>query len=307
MAAGIATESKLGHLPVPLCGLAGRGPVLFPLYLRTSADTLVLYRDTNAQVGEDQLDRLFQEGVRELYIRPADREAYLRRVESGLAEILADKRATVERRADVLHGVSTMVAEEVMSRRLDKDGLQRVQRMMVGASSLMVREKAAFGALRSLMSASHSLAQHSVTVSFLSMGLARQMLSSDPTTLVHAGLAGMFHDIGRIGHEDLDHDPDHTERGHQTLRSFGLPPEVAEVALAHHERWDGTGFPRMLRGNAIPPLARLVGIVDVFDEVYSSQRTPVGVFDALRILAEAYRGCFEDRMAVHFVKLFRQG
>lgn len=245
MVAGTATDSRLGHLPVPLCGLAGRGPVPFPLYLRTSAETLVLYRDANTHLGEDQLERLFLEGVRELYICPADRDAQLRRVDTGLGESRGDRRVAVERRADVLHGVATMVAEEVMCRRLDRDGLQRMQRMMVGASSLMVREKAAFGALRGLLSASHSLAQHSVSVSFLSMGLARQMLSSDPTTLVHAGLAGMFHDIGRVGSEDLDHDPDHTERGHQLLRQFGLPPEVAEVALAHHERWDGTGFPRM--------------------------------------------------------------
>jgi putative nucleotidyltransferase with HDIG domain len=307
MAAGIATETRLGHLPVPLCGLAGRGPLQFPLYLRTTAETLVLYRDTNAQIAEDQLERLFQEGVRELYIRPTDRGVYLHRVEVGLAEILNDKRASVERRADVLHGVAAMVADEVLSQRLDRDGLQRVQRMLVGASSLVLREKGAFGALRGMLGASQSLSQHSVSVSFLTMGLARQVMGADPTTMVHAGLGGMFHDIGRVGNEDLDHDPDHTERGYQTLRQLGLPVEVAQVALSHHERWDGTGFPQMLRGQAIPAMARLVGLVDVFDEVYSTQKTPVGVFDALRILAEAYRGCFEDGIAIQFVKLFRQG
>ena len=252
MAAGIATETRLGHLPVPLCGLAGRGPLQFPLYLRTTAETLVLYRDTNAQFAEDQLERLFQEGVRELYIRPTDRGVYLHRVEVGLAEILNDKRASVERRADVLHGVAAMVADEVLSQRLDRDGLQRVQRMLVGASSLVLREKGAFGALRGMLGASQSLSQHSVSVSFLTMGLARQVMGADPTTMVHAGLGGMFHDIGRVGNEDLDHDPDHTERGYQTLRQLGLPVEVAQVALSHHERWDGTGFPQMLRGQAIP-------------------------------------------------------
>jgi hypothetical protein len=55
----------------------------------------------------------------------------------------------------------------------------------------------------------------------------------------------------------------------------------------------------------VPACAHLVGIVDVFDEIYSEQRVPIGVFDALRILAQAYRGCFEERVAMSFVRLFR--
>jgi hypothetical protein len=49
----------------------------------------------------------------------------------------------------------------------------------------------------------------------------------------------------------------------------------------------------------------VVGLADVFDKVYSSQQPKVGVFDAMRIVAQAYRGCFEERLAVDFVKLFR--
>ncbi len=290
---------------MPLAGLCGKGPVTFPLHLKTASDTLVLYREANAQIAEDQIERLYQEGVRELWIRPEDRQAYLHRVEASLGEILGDKRATVERRADVLHGIATTVADEALRQRLDSDGLQRAQRLLVGASGFILRETGAFAALRSMLGASGTLAEHSVRVAFLSMGLAQRVLSADPSTLVHAGLAGLFHDIGRIGFEDLDHDPDHVERSSQILRQRGLPKEVWEAALAHHERWDGSGFPRMLRGKAIPPLARIVGLVDVFDDIYSQQKSPVGVYDALRILAEAYRGCFEDQIAVQFVKLFR--
>ncbi|MGE3175702.1 MAG: HD-GYP domain-containing protein [Planctomycetota bacterium] len=305
MATGVVTDPALSFVPVPLTGLAGRQPVAFPIYLRTAADTWVLYRDKNSHIGEDQIERLASEGLRELFIRPADRGAYLHRVEGALNEILADRRTPVERRVDVLHGVATSVASEVLVGKLDGDGIARSQRLLVNASGLVLRDQTAFPALRSMLGASRSLAQHSVTVAFLAMGLARHVLSPDPTTLVHAGLGGMFHDIGRIGHEDLDHDPEHTHRGAAMLKQFGMPKEVAEVALAHHERWDGSGFPRMLSGEAIAPLARVVGIVDVFDEVYSSQKTPVGVFDALRILAQAYRGCFEERVAMNFVRLFR--
>jgi putative nucleotidyltransferase with HDIG domain len=149
------------------------------------------------------------------------------------------------------------------------------------------------------------LASHSLTVAFLSMGLARIVLGGDGGTLVHAGLAGLLHDVGKVGHEELDHDPEHTLRGADLLRSLGMPPPVVDAARAHHERWDGTGFPAGKQGAAIPELARIVGIVDSFDKVYSQQSPRVGVFDALRILAQAYRGCFDERLAVGLVKLFR--
>ncbi len=305
MATVSVSDTTSPYVPIPLTGLAGRGPMAFQLYLRTAADTWVLYRDTNSQLGEDQVERLISEGVTELHIRPHDRAAYLHRIELALSDVLNERRTPIERRVDVLHGVATTIASEVLTGKLDKDGVNRAQRMLVNASALVLREQSAFVALRGLLGASHSLTQHSVSVAFLSMGLARSVLSPDPTTLVHAGLGGMFHDIGRVGYEELEHDPEHTQRGASMLQRYGMPKEVVEVALAHHERWDGSGFPRMLRGDAILPIARVVGIADVFDEVYGSQKTPVGVFDALRILAQAYRGCFEERVAMNFVKLFR--
>ena len=73
--------------------------------------------------------------------------------------------------------------------------------------------------------------------------------------------------------------------------------------MSHHERWDGTGFPSGLRGEEIPPIARVVGLVNTFDKVYTAQRPKIGVFDALRIMAQAYRGCFDSKLTSGLVKL----
>jgi putative nucleotidyltransferase with HDIG domain len=149
------------------------------------------------------------------------------------------------------------------------------------------------------------LATHSLTVGFLGMGLARILFDADAASLVLAGLAGVLHDVGRVGHEAIEHDPEHAERGAAILRGLGLPLPVVEAARSHHERFDGSGYPRGLRGARIPELARVVGIVDTFDKVYSGHQPRVGVFDALRILAQAYRGCFDEHLAQGLVRLFR--
>jgi putative two-component system response regulator len=59
----------------------------------------------------------------------------------------------------------------------------------------------------------------------------------------------------------------HAEAGHRLLADApdGVLALGAEIALSHHERWDGKGYPRGLSGEAIPVSARIVAVADVFD------------------------------------------
>ena len=104
----------------------------------------------------------------------------------------------------------------------------------------------------------------------LALGLARCVVGGDPNVLVRAGLAGLLHDAGRIGAEEQleEQDPGHCERGHDLLHASGLPREICDVALAHHERHDGAGHPQGLGGPAIPVLARIVALVNAFEKVF---------------------------------------
>lgn len=299
-------ESETTYLPVPLEGLAAREPLPFPLYLETSPGQWVLYRDARTDMTSEQLERLQAEGVPGLFIRRSDQESYCRRVEESLDGILKDAAVPLSRRADVLHGVAVAMAGDLLRARPDRPALRRAERVMLAMGGLLLRERGAFAAVRRLMGASTGLANHGLTVGFLSMGLSRHVLGAEPGLLAMAGLAGLLHDVGRIDHEHLDPDPEHTIRGHDYLKLQQLPVAVCEAALYHHERFDGSGYPRGLSGEEIPELARVVGMVDTFDKVYSGQQARVGVFDALRIMAKAYRGCFEERLAAGFVRLFRQ-
>jgi putative two-component system response regulator len=97
----------------------------------------------------------------------------------------------------------------------------------------------------------------------------------------------LFHDIGKI-HEalfDIVHDearltPEmrraiatHPRRGATVLAPLcAFYPELSEGVLSHHERWDGTGYPRHLRGRRIPLAARIVMIADTFDAITHQRR-----------------------------------
>jgi putative nucleotidyltransferase with HDIG domain len=305
MASATAVLQRPTYTPIPLSGLVAKEPVPFPLYLCTADNTWVLYHPAGSAIDEGQLGRLQAEGIVQLFIRDLDRGAYFGRVESSLDDVLRQRNLPLERRADVLHGVAVHVAEDLLKGPPDRPTLQRAHKVMMATSGLLLRETQGFAAIRRVLGAGQGLARHSLTVGFLTMGLSRVVLGADATALVHAGLAGLLHDVGKVGYEDLDHDPEHTSRGADYCKGLGLPPAVVDAARGHHERWDGSGFPLGLRGSQIPEIARMVGLVNTFDKVYSAQTSRVSVFDALRILAQAYRGCFDDRLAHGFLTLFR--
>jgi HD-GYP domain-containing protein (c-di-GMP phosphodiesterase class II) len=97
----------------------------------------------------------------------------------------------------------------------------------------------------------------------------------------------LFHDIGKI-HEalfDIIHDDEkltpaerreiatHPARGAKVLEPLrGFYPDLPDGVLAHHERWDGKGYPRGLKGQNIPLSARVVAVADTFDAITHRRR-----------------------------------
>ncbi len=98
--------------------------------------------------------------------------------------------------------------------------------------------------------------------------------------------ASRFHDIGERGvsgailnkpgkldPEEWEIMKSHAELGYQMLRGSNNPVIEAGsvIALTHHERWDGSGYPRGLSGNAIPLYGRIAALADVFDSLTSER------------------------------------
>ena len=132
-------------------------------------------------------------------------------------------------------------------------------------------------------------------------------------------LAALFHDIGKIDQALFDIVRDggrltpaerraittHPEKGAEVLAPIAqFHPKLAEAVLSHHERWDGQGYPRQLRGKRIPLAARVVSIADTFDVTTHGRRYRNGVSpdEAARILL-AGRGTQFDPELVDLVLL----
>ena len=157
---------------------------------------------------------------------------------------------------------------------------------------------------------------HSFSVCAMMIVLARH-LGRDDAFCREAGLAGLFHDLGKVVIPfEILHKPGrltdeefaivrtHPVRGHELLRKGADTPEaVLEVCLRHHERPDGRGYPDRLSGDDVTQLARMGAICDVYDAITSNRPYKAG-WDPAHSLAQmaSWKGQFDEPMLHVFVR-----
>ncbi|MBL8065841.1 MAG: HD domain-containing protein [Chthonomonadaceae bacterium] len=124
---------------------------------------------------------------------------------------------------------------------------------------------------------------HSRRVTELTVILAQRM-GFGPEELVHIRRGALLHDIGKIGIPDAillksgPLDPlerqiigRHPEYAVEILKGIEFIAPALDIPLCHHEKWDGTGYPRGLKGEDIPLSARIFSIIDVWDALSSTR------------------------------------
>ncbi|MBT3358141.1 MAG: response regulator [Rhodospirillales bacterium] len=137
-------------------------------------------------------------------------------------------------------------------------------------------------------------------------------------------LAALLHDVGKIGVPDsillkpgrltdaeIRTMQMHTEIGSKIVSSSQneIMHKAANIALSHHERWDGTGYPRQLRENEIPAEARIVALCDLYDALRSARpyKKPISHVDTVAIILEGDGRTSPEHFDPQILSLFREG
>ncbi|HPJ02392.1 MAG TPA: HD-GYP domain-containing protein [Candidatus Limiplasma sp.] len=185
---------------------------------------------------------------------------------------------------------------------------------------LLIRQSHRSGIIRLLLSMLHEKSveteEHSDRIADHCRWIAKKLHLSDEMVddLV---LLSMLHDIGKIGVPDeILNKPgrltpeerliinQHPEIGYKIAKTIPELMQVAEYILAHHERWDGTGYPKGLRGEDIPLASRIIAIVDAFDVMITGRK-----YQAARTQEEAVaelKRCAGTQFDPNIVEVFIQ-
>lgn len=188
---------------------------------------------------------------------------------------------------------------------------------LVNEIDLMVqRNSAAILSVARLKTHDDYTYMHSLAVCALMISLARQ-LDLDEAQVKLAGVGGLMHDLGKslmplevlnkpgkLSDAEYDIMKKHPAAGAKLLQDSGAEPEVVDIALHHHEKINGLGYPNRLHGEEISLFSRMAAICDVYDAV-TSERAYKQAWDPAGTIREMakWEGHFDKQIFNAFVKM----
>jgi len=242
------------------------------------------------------------------------------RMTERIRELIRDNNLTPAQKAGAVYDESIIV----MQRLFESPTASKIKESKKGifqVVDLILSENDVSRQMLSLLSHDYYTYTHSVNVGVLSVSLARALYGSDDKETLHELGAGFFfHDLGkvrvssdiinkqgRLNETEMGEMRTHPYQGYKILLEMGhLTKEAEFIALQHHERSDGTGYPRGLTGTEIHEYGRICSIADVFDALTSerSYHKALSSFEALELMREQMLGHFEKELFERFVLLF---
>lgn len=174
--------------------------------------------------------------------------------------------------------------------------------------------------LNTIVEALHSKSsrekQHAITVSELCSDIGVALNLSD-TQINKLKRAGYLHDIGKIVldygtlHKDIleaeesEKMKQHSIIGYRILNLFDDTVDIAEYVYSHHERWDGEGYPRGLKGEEIPLISRIISITESYERALNSEGISNSKENAIKVIREGAGTRFDPSIVEIFVKLVK--
>ncbi len=233
----------------------------------------------------------------------AEAEGLTREVETGLV-VYSDAKSYID-----------AVLEDIrLGHSLDT---RRARKLVSNVVDSVVRNVNALLLLTNLRHKDEYTSQHCVNVCILAVAFGRY-LGLEKHDLNDLGLGALLHDIGkmkvpleilnkpgRLTAEEFAVIKGHPTHGRRILdRVDGVPERVLDVVLSHHERADGSGYPRGARHSDISRFAMIVAIVDVYDAVTSDRVYHAGTspHDALTMMYDRAPQTFDTDLFESFIR-----
>ncbi len=249
--------------------------------------------------------------TRQLNVAP---QAQKRRTSQDHLQLISELRR-VKTTYDQSHDYIAEVLEDVRFGRSFniEDGKQLVEKFI---TSIMRNENALL-LLTQLKDYDEYTVRHSLNVCILSIVFGRH-LKLKPAELKVLGLGALLHDIGKmkipsailnkagkLDKAEFERIKQHPLYGYRLLSARNdFNPVVAEIALSHHERIDGKGYPRGLKGDQLKTLPMMVAIIDVYDAITTKRcyRDGISPHEALKLMYENEIGAFREDLLDRFIQ-----
>lgn len=306
-------------IPIPLQSLQLDSIRSFDILINVKGK-MVLYHSGGDRFTTAIRDQLIENRTETVYIRKKDREVYRKYLEDNLGSLLTDPSIDTVHKAEIAYTSVNSIAQSFFTD-LHTKAFVKYKDAISSTMDFIMHEDEALQNLIRLTSYDFTTYTHSVNVGIFAIGLAKTIFQDDDSHDLKAIATGFFlHDIGKtavpqaILNKRGPLTPDewvvmkrHPEQGYQILEKMNALTEEAKViVMEHHERHDGTGYPRGLSGDNIHIYSKICCIADVFEALTAMRpyKQPQSSYNALKIMKKEMYPEFDPEFFRQFVLLF---
>lgn len=274
---------------------------IFDLYLKVLSEketNFVLYKKANKKSKQKVNLNNTQPETTYIFIKKEDHKKYLYYLQKNLKDILIAHKADPHELCKTIYNILENVVDNLFRYRITKEALDN-SKDIVNYSIDQILEKDISPYLVNLKIHNHIKYTQTVNCFILSIFFGKH-LNYDKDDLKAIGIGALVHDIGetllnpaltriqrKFNPEERKMMEQHPYLGFKLLQSMNcLDPKSLFMVWEHHERWDGSGYPKKLREEEITIFGRMLGIVDVYAAMTTakSYRKAFTPFEALKTM-----------------------
>jgi len=273
----------MDYVPIRVSTLRGEQKIDFNAFLKINEKYILYLRRGDSFEGA-RLGRLKEKKLRKMFIISEDESNY-RGYLSRNIEMAYDKNSnqTLENRAAIIQGSQQSNTEEVMENPENEALYGEAKDAAAKYVDFLMNEDQAFGQVMKIENVDHSIAHHGVTVSTLSVALAKRLGITDPKQTQLLTLGALLHDFGHF-HGSLNLARPLSEFAKDELATYKAHPTdgcakvqdkkhfdktVINIIAQHEEYIDGNGFPNGLNESKLDPLSVIVSSANALDRLMS--------------------------------------
>lgn len=234
-----------------------------------------------------------------IYIKTEDKFKYHHHIQQHISEILDDDRINVDIKASLIKEIASVTMDDLFKSDVNSKNLSKINTLVNNSIRLILTDKNAMYSMLKVTSYDYYTYTHCIDVATYALGFGSylQLELDDLNTL---GKAAMLHDIGKknipyeiitkndkLTHEEFEIIKQHPTYSVNILRKCGETNEtMLQLIEQHHEKCDGTGYPKGLNEKNINQLSKIIAVCDVFNAL-TTRRTykdRMTSFDAFKIM-----------------------
>lgn len=273
----------------------------YPIFYHIKDDFYKVLIHKKENYSKEIQEQIKKQQIKNLYVLSKDYETYEKDTQEYVAKLIYTKEVPIKIKAEIIHEMTNDTMQELFLGNLNEEKIKHSKEMINKSIDLILDDKSALRSMLEVTSYDYYTYSHCVNVSVYALAFGAYLGLKKDMLLV-LGSAALLHDLGkkkvpsdivnknsRLTDEEFEIMKMHPSYAVEILKSLGESNQLLlEIIEQHHEKLDGSGYPKHLKEKDIHHFSQIIAIVDIFDALTTkrSYKPAMHSFDALELMTK---------------------